>query len=762
MYCPECGIELPDNSKFCVSCGHNLKKITTPPEEWSPSPDPFPDETYVKEPEPATQYLKEGSLFANQFEILSKGIPGGMGIVYKCRHTKLNKTIALKVIHPRLLESEQAIEKFRNEVAISQDLRDPKNIIVTVYDIGEWQGKEYFTMEWIEGVTLREIIEVRKKEEMPFSIDEADKIISQLSEALQYAHNHRDKILHRDIKPENIMVTDKTELSIKLTDFGIAKMLNQSGFQYISGKQTGTAYYMAPEQRSFTGEIDTRADIYSVGVVLFELLTLRNTIGFKLPSDLNKELPKEIDNILKRTLEEDPEDRYDDIEELSGELNKISSKERGKKEEKEREEAERRQKIALLLKEGNDFLENNNFDRAIDTFETLLKIEPDYAKGKVLLAKAQKQKEREEERKRREAERQERIASLLKAGKSCLEKKEYEQAIQAFESLVEIELEHDEGKTLLSKAHQEKREEEERQEKIASLIKEGRNYFEEGKFNDAVETFESILKIDSEHREGNQLLLIKARGEQKRFEEEAKEAEKRREVNSLLDKGKRYIEEKAYDQAIETFENLIKIDAEHEEGKNLLTLARERKNEEEVQIRERYEREEEQKNSKTTIWSNRFFRAFLTNTFIWLPSLLLLLASGLGVIPVSENKQFIYLRISWSVVIPLWLLTWALSSSIKTFIDDFLGLIIFLAALSNFFLALIVAINALMGVVTFSFFAIVIPVVYYMILYFFGCVMDYGSCRFSDTGVSLPFILFVAWNGFLLWSLFAGGWRFLK
>lgn len=210
MYCPECGTESPDNANFCPSCRHNLKKIVTLPEDLS-----FPDSldalanTMTGELESISEELIPGFLFADRYEILSEGLKGGMGTVYKCKDTKLDKTNALKVINPKLTESEQAIMRFRQEVAISQDLRHLN--IVTVYDIGEWKGREYFTMEWIERETLREMIEVRRKEKSYFTTDEATIIVSQLSNALSYAHKYT---VHRDIKPENILVWDKKELNI--------------------------------------------------------------------------------------------------------------------------------------------------------------------------------------------------------------------------------------------------------------------------------------------------------------------------------------------------------------------------------------------------------------------------------------------------------------------------------------------------------------------------------------------------------------------
>lgn len=315
MYCPQCRSELPNDAKYCFKCGYDFAKIKTPPVKKHLEDSLGISETIIHQ-ESGIGNFKVGTLFANRYEVLSDGLEGGMGVVYKCKDTMLNKIKALKVIHPRLLDSKQAISRFRQEVAISQELNHEN--IVRVYDIETWDDKEYFTMEWIDGVTLREMITERIKEKRPFSIEEAHEIISQLSDALNHAHKYT---IHRDIKPENILVTNDGQKRVKLTDFGIAKMLTSTGLTSFSA-QMGTPYYMAPEQKVDSSNIDKRADIYALGVVLFELLTLENTIGLELPSELNRSLPKEIDNIIKKGVATKPDDRYGDVKEFSEALSR--------------------------------------------------------------------------------------------------------------------------------------------------------------------------------------------------------------------------------------------------------------------------------------------------------------------------------------------------------------------------------------------------------------------------------------------------------
>ena len=377
MFCGYCGSENVEGIRFCVKCGADLQKQTPPERKYgsdtlgTPGTEVAPPQdtldrsgTGIKSEIGAVSF-DPGTLFANRYEILEEGHKGGMGAVYKCRDTKLNETVALKLIHPRLLNSEHAVSRFRQEVAISRKLHH-KNI-VSVYNLEEWQGLEYFTMEWVEGVTLRDLIIERKKENTPFSLEEAHQIISQLADALQYAHRYT---IHRDIKPENVLIQDagsrmqkdrsmipdaEKPMQVKLTDFGIAKMLSPSEFTSTS-IQMGTPYYMAPEQKVDAASVDKRADIYSLGVVLFELLTLENTIGLEMPSEINESLPKEVDRVVKKAVATRPDARQNEATLLSTEFAEVIKAEQQrvdqekKRIEEEKRLEEERKKLAVAEK----------------------------------------------------------------------------------------------------------------------------------------------------------------------------------------------------------------------------------------------------------------------------------------------------------------------------------------------------------------------------------------------------------------------------
>jgi formylglycine-generating enzyme required for sulfatase activity len=220
---------------------------------------------------------------------------------------------------------------------------------------------------------------------------EAYEIIHPLTEALHHAHRYT---IHREIKPENILISRDKAIRIKLTDFGIAKMLSPS--QFISTNiQMGTPYYMAPEQKADTGHVDHRADIYSLGVVLFELLTLENTVGPELPSDLNPDLPKEIDAVFRKAVALRPENRYGSVRESAEALRGVVENEERRREE-ERKEADRLRREAELEAAKRKREEEEKARREVERAERE-RIEREEAE--------EKKKSAEEERKRQEKER---------------------------------------------------------------------------------------------------------------------------------------------------------------------------------------------------------------------------------------------------------------------------------------------------------------------------------------------------------------------
>jgi serine/threonine protein kinase len=212
-----------------------------------------------------------------QLEILELLGQGGMGIVYKARQPRLDRLVALKILPAEAGRDLAFAERFVREARALAKLSHPS--IVTVYDFGESGGRFYLLMEFVDGVNLRHLLQ-----EQRLTPEQALTIVPQLCEALQYAHEQG--VVHRDIKPENILLDKRGH--VKIADFGLAKLLGPKvADSALTGSQQimGTPHYMAPEQWERPQSVDHRADIYSLGVVFYEMLTGELPLGrFAPPS----------------------------------------------------------------------------------------------------------------------------------------------------------------------------------------------------------------------------------------------------------------------------------------------------------------------------------------------------------------------------------------------------------------------------------------------------------------------------------------------
>jgi serine/threonine protein kinase len=259
----------------------------------------------------------------SHYRILEKLGEGGMGVVYKAEDLKLTRTVALKFLPHGLDAHEPERARFLQEARAAAILNHPN--ICTIHDIQEYDGQQFIVMEYVEGKTLREIVPIKK-------MQDAITYAIQIAEALQEAHTHG--IVHRDIKAENIMVNSKNQ--VKVMDFGLAKLKGSLKLTKTSST-IGTLAYMAPEQIE-GGEVDARSDIFSFGIVLYELLTghlpfrgeheaaMVYSIVNEEPEPLQHyvpDAPSELLHILDRALEKDREDRYQSIHEMLIDLRRL-------------------------------------------------------------------------------------------------------------------------------------------------------------------------------------------------------------------------------------------------------------------------------------------------------------------------------------------------------------------------------------------------------------------------------------------------------
>lgn len=269
-------------------------------------------------PEEASSEIAQLNQHFPQLEIQRLVGRGGMGAIYQARQTSLDRDIALKVIDRSISNDTNFLDRFEREAKALAKLTHPN--IVSVYDFGHTEdGLAYFMMEYIHGLNLREAMQ-----SMPIDVPYALEIIRATADALHYAHSKG--IVHRDIKPENILLSDDGR--IKLADFGIAKINSSRNDRKITATRQvlGTVHYLAPEQLESPNEVDHRIDIYALGVILYELLTRQVPVGnFEPASQLNPNVPPELDQVVMRALHRKPTARFQSVEELTQAIAKASN-----------------------------------------------------------------------------------------------------------------------------------------------------------------------------------------------------------------------------------------------------------------------------------------------------------------------------------------------------------------------------------------------------------------------------------------------------
>ncbi len=312
--CPKCHFENPDDTLYCGKCAtplHSAEDISVLP---------------TKTIETPSEKLSRGTTLASRYEIIEELGDGGMGKVYRVEDKKINEEVALKLIRPEIASDKKTLERFSNELKMARKIAHRN--VCKMYDLSEENGIHFITMEYVSGEDLRSFI----RRSRLITAGTAVTIAKQASEGL--AEAHRLGVIHRDLKPSNIMI-DK-DGNVRIMDFGIARSLKAKGITEL-GVMIGTPEYMSPEQVEGM-EADQRSDMYSLGVILYEMVTgeipFRGATPLSIamkhkgekpqdPREVNPQIPEELSQVILKCLEKSKEKRYQTAEELLSELSKI-------------------------------------------------------------------------------------------------------------------------------------------------------------------------------------------------------------------------------------------------------------------------------------------------------------------------------------------------------------------------------------------------------------------------------------------------------
>lgn len=316
--CPQCGASVPPGtpSVLCPRCLLTLG-FESQPGLNQPSTAAYRPRFVAPLPEQLAPYFP-------QLEILERVGYGGMGVVYKARQKELDRFVALKILRPDFEHDPGFAERFQREARALARLNHPH--IVGVYDFGKQGDLYFFLMEFVDGTSLRTVEQAGR-----LSCKEALAIVPQVCDALQYAHEQG--VVHRDIKPENILIGKDGR--VKIADFGLAKLARPAdehaseAARPLTGTRevVGTPHYMAPEQVERPAEVDHRADIFSLGVVLYEMLTGELPLGRFPPPSQKVSIDFRLDEVVLRALEKEPAQRYQRVTEVRTDVDHIRDSE---------------------------------------------------------------------------------------------------------------------------------------------------------------------------------------------------------------------------------------------------------------------------------------------------------------------------------------------------------------------------------------------------------------------------------------------------
>ena len=472
-------------------------------------------------------------------EVLGKG---GMGIVYKAMDNRIGRLVAIKMMTGGFAENPDLLKRFYREAQSTGMLQHPN--IVIVYDLGDQEGNPYLVMEYLEGEPLDKMIASRK----PMTIVQKLDYIIQCCNGLNYAHQRG--IVHRDIKPANLMVLK--DGSAKIVDFGIARIGDNSLTR--TGQVVGTITYMSPEQIN-AQVVDGRTDIFSAGVMLYELLT--NALPFdgkdtaatllkiihEPPPPLKNYLqdyPPDLEEILNRALAKDREERYATAEDFAFDLSRI-------------QEQLKKTLVSDYVDKAKKSIEKQELAKAKEFLQQVLKVDTQHMVAKELMHDVQQRLQKQQ--------RGEQIRQLRGHAEDALSHKQYEDAL----AYVDQALSLDKTSTELLNLRDMVREAKAKKDKLEAAVNRAETARNNGDLDAAFEAIEEAVKLDPENTQARALHTA--------ISKEVSEKSKETQVRGLLDEARRNISSRKFTAAFEVLKKAELLDSSSPEVHALMNLA---------------------------------------------------------------------------------------------------------------------------------------------------------------------------------------------
>ena len=478
-----------------------------------------------------------------KYEVIDLLGRGGMGLVYRAFDRQLNREVAIKTLTEGFSGDQEMLKRFYQEAAKTGALKHQN--IVTVYDLGEQDGFPYIVMEYLSGDPLDRLIQSGKSQPLAFRL----KIVEQVCYALGYAH--RNDVIHRDIKPANVIV--QSDGVVKLLDFGIARQEKTESHLTRTGHVIGTLQYMAPE-RLRNASFDGRSDIFSVGVLMFQLLTgqlpftgdysiVQKILTEKHPplSQYLEKYPSALDGILDRALAKSPDDRYSTADEMAAEIGSV-------------EQELRKEQVTEWIQKAGRLVQEEEFTSARDILLQVLKVDNQQITARQMIAQVQQNLNLRA--------RAEQIRQLRAQAEEAAADKRYEDAIHCLEEACGLDPSSSELGDLLESVRQKKR----RRELIDGYLREADTARERGDLEAAGAVIAKALEVDRDDSRVRAAHVTLAR----LIEEAARQAKARK----LLESARKEIGARHFTAAMEALAEAEKVDPANPELITLQTAAR--------------------------------------------------------------------------------------------------------------------------------------------------------------------------------------------